>query len=99
MTIEHLPVNTREFVGELKSLFEPVAREKICNGKSSLLRSRIDSFYVKGGFDSFGSLQERIMADPVDFQHFVEEITVNVTEMYRASGWFVSVDLRVVSRR
>ncbi len=28
MTIEHLPVNTREFVGELKGLFEPVAREK-----------------------------------------------------------------------
>jgi len=54
--------------------------------KASLNR-RIASFYTKGRFLSYIDLRNKLINDPVYFTHFTEEITVNVTEMFR-DPWF-----------
>src|ERR1700712_5226732 len=52
------------------------------------LRRRIESFYVKGRHGSFASMQQKVLQEPGYFMHFVEEITVNVTEMFRDAGFY-----------
>ena len=52
------------------------------------LQRRIDSFFVKGRLTSFTQLQNRLLNEPGWFMHFVEEITVNVTEMFRDAGFY-----------
>lgn len=47
------------------------------------LKRRIDSFYAKNRLSSFAELQQQLMEDPSYFMRFVEEVTVNVTEMFR----------------
>ncbi|HTE12968.1 MAG TPA: protein-glutamate O-methyltransferase CheR [Chitinophagaceae bacterium] len=55
------------------------------------LQRRIDSFYAKGRHASFADMQNRLMKEPAWFMHFVEEITVNVTEMFRDAGFYKSL--------
>ena len=52
------------------------------------LRRRIDSFYVKGRHDSFVEMVLKIREEPAYFIRFVEEITVNVTEMFRDASFY-----------
>jgi chemotaxis protein methyltransferase CheR len=52
------------------------------------LRRRIDSFYTRGRHASFAEMQERLRTEPAYFTRFVEEITVNVTEMFRDPGFY-----------
>jgi chemotaxis protein methyltransferase CheR len=52
------------------------------------LRRRIDSFYTKGRHASFAEMQERIRQQPSYFTRFLEEVTVNVTEMFRDPGFY-----------
>ncbi len=52
------------------------------------LKRRIDSFYAKGIYSSFSQMQEKLMSDTSSFMYFVEEITVNVTEMFRDPGFY-----------
>jgi chemotaxis protein methyltransferase CheR len=50
--------------------------------KASLKR-RVTRLYSLDGFSNFNDLRHRVKADPGYFGHFLEEITVNVTEMFR----------------
>lgn len=52
------------------------------------LHRRIDLFYTKNKQPSFALMSERLMQDPVFFMSFVEQITVNVTEMFRDAGFY-----------
>lgn len=52
------------------------------------LHRRIDLFYNKNKQPSFALMQERLMQDPVFFMSFVEQITVNVTEMFRDANFY-----------
>ena len=52
------------------------------------LQRRIDLFYTKTKQPSFAVMQERLMQDPVFFMNFVEQITVNVTEMFRDAPFY-----------
>lgn len=47
------------------------------------LRRRISRLYTLDNFLSFAELRYRLRNDPDYFKRFVEEITVNVTEMFR----------------
>jgi chemotaxis protein methyltransferase CheR len=55
--------------------------------RASLYR-RIDLFYSKNRQPSMAAMQDRLMKDPVFFMNFVEQITVNVTEMFRDAGFY-----------
>jgi chemotaxis protein methyltransferase CheR len=52
------------------------------------LRRRIEGFYLKNKFSSYGSMELALEQDPACFTRFVEEITVNVTEMFRDPGFY-----------
>jgi len=52
------------------------------------LKRRINRLYVLDKFPSFAELRYRLRNDPHYLQRFVEEITVNVTEMFRDPGFY-----------
>lgn len=47
------------------------------------LRRRISRLYIMGKFSSFAEFRYKVKHDEHYFHHFVEEVTVNVTEMFR----------------
>ena len=55
--------------------------------KASLQR-RILSFYLKGRFTNYSDFKNRLFNDAAFFMHFVEEVTVNVTEMFRDPAFY-----------
>lgn len=52
------------------------------------LQRRVLSFFLKGKFTSFIDFRNKVINDPNYFVHFVEEVTVNVTEMFRDPGFY-----------
>jgi chemotaxis protein methyltransferase CheR len=60
------------------------------------LRRRVDSFYVKGRHTSFAGMQQRLLEDPTYFMYFVEEVTVNVTEMFRDAGFYKTLRQQIL---
>ena len=46
-------------------------------------KRRINRIYIMDGYNHFSELLEKIKSDPKYFQRIVEEITVNITEMFR----------------
>lgn len=63
--------------------------------RASLMR-RVNAFYAKDKFKSFGELKHSILNDSEYFTHFVEELTVNVTEMFRDADFYRSLRERIV---
>jgi chemotaxis protein methyltransferase CheR len=55
------------------------------------IRRRVEGFYIKGRHKSFNEMQDRLLSDKTYFIHFAEEITVNVTEMFRDPSFFRSL--------
>lgn len=55
--------------------------------KASLQR-RVNSFYIKYGFHSVEAMQTKLLQNSAYFTHFVEELTVNVTEMFRDVNFY-----------
>ncbi len=55
------------------------------------LKRRIDAFYAKGKFSSFTQMEAKLLNEPVYFMHFIEEVTVNVTEMFRDPTFYKSL--------
>lgn len=52
------------------------------------LKRRISRLYSLDKFPSFAELRYRVRNDPSYLKRFVEEITVNVTEMFRDPGFY-----------
>jgi chemotaxis protein methyltransferase CheR len=55
--------------------------------KASLKR-RISRLFVLDKFPSFAEFRYQLKTDPLYHQHFVEQITVNVTEMFRDTSFY-----------
>lgn len=52
------------------------------------LKRRINRLLAIDKFPSFAEFRHRLMTDPLYLQRFVEEVTVNVTEMFRDPGFY-----------
>jgi chemotaxis protein methyltransferase CheR len=65
--------------------------------KASLKR-RINRLYMLDRFESFAEFTYRIRTDEVYFKRFVEEITVNVTEMFRDPAFYRVLRTEVLPR-
>lgn len=63
--------------------------------KASLKR-RINRLYSLDQFDAFTDFREKVLADNIYFQRFVEEITVNVTEMFRDPAFYKIIREEVI---
>jgi chemotaxis protein methyltransferase CheR len=63
--------------------------------KASLKR-RINRLYALDKYPSFSQFRQHLQTDPVYFRRFVEEITVNVTEMFRDPAFYKMVREQVL---
>jgi chemotaxis protein methyltransferase CheR len=63
--------------------------------RASLLR-RISRLYAQDKFTCFAELRDRLLSDENYVKRFVEEITVNVTEMFRDVSFYKSLRTDVI---
>lgn len=59
-------------------------------------KRRIDRLLQVDGFDNFTDFLSKIRTDAVYFKHAVEEITVNVTEMFRDPHFYKSLRTEII---
>lgn len=78
--IEHLIKDVYEFYGYDFSLYSRAS-----------FKRRVNRICVIDRFTSFAELRYQVLNDPDYFKHFIEEITVNVTEMFRDPTFFKSL--------
>ena len=71
----------------LQDLFDVYGYDFTSYARASL-RRRINRLFTLDKFPSFAEMRYRIINDADYFKHFVEEITVNVTEMFRDPSFF-----------
>src|ERR1700723_603767 len=71
----------------LNDLFSRYGYDFTEYSKASLLR-RIQRLYTLDKFPSFAEFRYRLQSDPPYFRRFVEEVTVNVTEMLRDPSFY-----------
>jgi chemotaxis protein methyltransferase CheR len=62
------------------------------------LKRRIDRIYWMDQFPSFAEFRYRILNDAAYFKHFVEEFTVNVTEMLRDPSFYRTLRETVIPK-
>jgi chemotaxis protein methyltransferase CheR len=80
----------------LNDLFERYGYDFTNYSRASLKR-RIVRLCSLDKFPSFAELRYRVNADPGYLKHFVEELTVNVTEMFRDPQFYKTVRTEVIS--
>ena len=66
------------------------------NYSRASIRRRIMRLLMHDKFPSFAEFRFRIRTDPFYFQRFVEQITVNVTEMFRDVGFYKTLREQVL---
>lgn len=85
--------------GEMEQLLEQIGRRYGYDftgySRASLVR-RVDSFYVKNSHVSFTDMLSRLIKESAYFMYFVEEITVNVTEMFRDAVFYKTLREQVL---
>lgn len=79
----------------LNDLFENYGYDFTDYSKASLKR-RINRLYSMDRFPSFAELRYRLKSSPDYLQRFVEEITVNVTEMFRDPSFYKALQTQVL---
>jgi chemotaxis protein methyltransferase CheR len=62
------------------------------------LKRRISRLYTLDKFPSFAELRYRVRNDPHYLKRFVEEITVNVTEMFRDPGFYQELRTEILPK-
>lgn len=60
------------------------------------MQRRINRLFSMDRFPSFAEFRYRVRNDPSYIQHFVEEITVNVTEMFRDPSFYLALRKQVL---
>jgi chemotaxis protein methyltransferase CheR len=66
------------------------------NYSRASMRRRITRLVVKDRFTSFAEFRYRVKSDKTYFKRFVEEITVNVTEMFRDPSFYKALREQVL---
>jgi chemotaxis protein methyltransferase CheR len=86
---------------ELKELVEAI---KLVYGydftdySEASLKRRVDHFITTHKISSFSDLAKCLLKDESFFEQFVQEITINVTEMFRDPPFFKSLREKVIDR-
>lgn len=84
---------------ELDELLEKIIRiygyDFTGYSRASLIR-RVNAFYVKERCTSFTDLKQRVLDNQAFFVHFVEEVTVNVTEMFRDAAFYNTLRTEII---
>ncbi|WP_025761723.1 CheR family methyltransferase [Dyadobacter tibetensis] len=84
---------------ELTTLLEDIYRQYgydfIGYSKSSLHR-RVQRIFAMDKFPSFAELRYKLLTDDLYVKHFIEELTVNVTEMFRDPHFYKTLREQVI---
>ncbi len=83
--VEHLIKDVYELYGYDFSLYSRAS-----------FRRRINRICVIDKFTSFAELRYTVLNDPDYLKHFIEEITVNVTEMFRDPHFFKALREKIL---
>ncbi len=60
------------------------------------LKRRVDRIYKLDGFENFGEFLLSVRSDENYFKHLIEEVTVNVTEMFRDPSFYTVLREEIV---
>jgi chemotaxis protein methyltransferase CheR len=85
--MEGFPIRSEELQVLLEDIYERWGYDFTEYSKASLLR-RVQRLFALDKFPSFAEFRYRLGHDDVYFRRFVEEITVNVTEMLRDPSFY-----------
>ncbi|WP_431217271.1 CheR family methyltransferase [Puia sp. P3] len=85
--MEFNPIQYEELELLLADIYKQYGYDFSEYSKASLQR-RIQRLFTLDKFPSFAEFRYRLQADPQYFRRFVEEITVNVTEMLRDPSFY-----------
>jgi chemotaxis protein methyltransferase CheR len=95
MTSTASKIEWEEFENLLVDITDQYGYDFSQYSKASLQR-RILSFYLKGKFSSYTDFKSRLFSDATFFMYFVEEVTVNVTEMFRDPHFYKVLREKIV---
>lgn len=96
MNIEHTDIIEDNEIGLLTdSIYKSYGYDFSDYSKASFKR-RIRKVMLKSKIASFHELQDKLKRDPLFFNAFLEEITVNVTEMFRDSEFYKALRNQVI---
>lgn len=87
MQERELKISDEELEGLLKEIAR-VYRFDFTSYSRESLKRRVNRVLALEKFPSKAELQFKILSEPAYFEHFVDELTVNVTEMFRNPGFF-----------
>lgn len=85
--MQHADMNDEWLDGFLNDIFELHGYNFINYARPSL-RRRIGRLVALDRFGSLEAFRLKVLEDETYFRHFVEEVTVNVTEMFRDPGFY-----------
>jgi len=90
MINESFPVTDEDLEAILEDVVELYGYD-FTNYSRASLRRRVARLVVKDRFSSFAEFRYKLRSDKTYFKRFVEEITVNVTEMFRDPAFYRSL--------
>lgn len=90
-----MTINDEQIDLLLNDLLELYGYDFTYYSRASLSR-RINRLYVLDKFSNFDAFRGRIVSEPSYIGRFVEEITVNVTEMFRDSTFFKELSQDII---
>ena len=97
MNVEFSIVADEEVDLLLKDLVEQHGYDFTEYSRASLKR-RINRFFILGKFPSFAELRYKLKHHPDFLKEFIEQITVNVTEMFRDPSFYKTLREKVLPR-
>jgi chemotaxis protein methyltransferase CheR len=89
------PINEQEVAMLLNDVLERYGYDFTAYAPASINR-RVNHLFQADRFPSFAEYRYRIISDPEYALRFVEEITVNVTEMFRDPGFYSALRTEVL---
>ncbi len=84
---------------EVKALIEHITERYGCdfsNYAPASLRRRISAILRAERLENISSLQEKVLVDPIVFQRFLHNVSVNVTSMFRDPSFYLAFRRDVV---
>ena len=96
--MKNIPATENEELMELLESIRSVYGYDFTEYGEASMRRRIGHFMNVNSIDSIGALRKTLLKDDIVFERFVEETTVNVTEMFRDPSFYKTLRDNVYHR-
>jgi chemotaxis protein methyltransferase CheR len=96
--MKNIPATENEELMELLESIRSVYGYDFTEYSEASMRRRISHFMSVNSFGSIGALRKTLLKDEIVFERFIEDTTVNVTEMFRDPSFYKSLRDTVFQR-